>query len=464
MCNQLYVTKIVRFRIAVKVLFVVLQLGGICSYKSFARAERPAGVEEKYVYVETRDFPGGHKETSMYSGLYTASDGKLYIGLCTHAGPAHFYQYDPATDKMRHIANVSQFLGEIGKGIRVTAKFHTRAVEDRQGRIYFGTMCEDGGPLNIEPYSWQGPHWIRYDPKTDKLEDLGLINRLWGVYGFAIDRKRNYLFASAWNGHIYRFDIDRKVTRDLGRVDDWDVIRHIVADEEGNVYGCFPPRAQIWKYDAKTERIYDLSISIPVDPTIFPRTMTNPMLERKAIWRVVQWDPIDKAVYGVNGGNSILFKYDPKDGPEGKVTTLEKLCSEYFYRSDRKDVPYSTLAMAIGKDRKIYYAPAGLAFDFVHEVEAADLAQDLGGISKAPHSELITYDLKTGKRQYLGILRTKDGRRIFGCGAAISGLDGTIYLCGAVETKSNKEAAAMNMNEYPYKMALMIYKPNQNGR
>jgi len=442
-------------------LLIVSIFLSACILITSATAFSVEQVKEKYVLVETRKFPGNHRETSMYSALMAASDGRLYIGLCGHGAPSHFYQYDPVKDKMRHIADIGEFLGEKGKGIRVSCKFHTRPVEDKQGRIYFGTMCEDGGPTNIDPYSWQGPHWFCYDPKTDKLEDLGLINRLWGVYGLAIDTERNHLFTTAWNGHVYRYDIDRGVTRDLGRVDGWDVIRHIAIDDEGNVYGCFPPRARLWKYDAKQERIFDLDVSMPFDATIFPRKMTNPMLERKVIWRVVQWDPVEKVIYGVNGGDSILFKYDPKDGPQGKITRLDRLCSEYFYRSSRKDVPYSTLAFAIGKNRMIYYAPAGLAFDFVHSVEAADLAHNIGGVRTSPHSELITYDLQTHKRQYLGILKTKDGKRIFGCGAAACGPDGTIYLCGAVET--NKEnAAGVFMKDYPFEMALMIYKPKLN--
>lgn len=418
-----------------------------------------AQVKEKYAYVDTRDFPGGRQESSMYSALYTASDGKLYIGLCIHAGASQFYQYDPAIDSMRHIADLPEFLGEKGRGIRVAGKIHSPFVEDSEGNIYFGTMCEDAGPPSIDPYSWEGPHWIRYNPKTDKLEDLGLINPLWGIYGLTIDRQRNYLFATAWNGHVYRFNIDSGITRDLGRVDNWDVLRSIVADEEGNVYGCYP-KARIWRYDAETERIHNLPVSIPYDPTIFPRRMTNPMLDRKAIWRVATWDSVEKVIYGIDGGSAIFFRYDPKAGLDGKVTALEKLCSEYFYHSDRKDIPYSTFAFFIGKDRKIYYAPVGLAFDFTIKVEAATLAQNLGGIKRAPHTELVTYDLRTNNRVYLGILKTLDGRNIFGCGAATCGLDGTIYFCGAVETRDVKNAAGIVMKEYPFKMSLIIYRPN----
>jgi len=175
---------------------------------------------------------------------------------------------------------------------------------------------------------------------------------------------------------------------------------------------------------------------------------------------VAAWDSVEKVIYAVDGANATLFRYDPKDVPEGKVTALEKLCSEYFYHSDRKDIPYSTLAFTIGKDRKIYYAPVGLAFDFTIKVEAATLAQNLGGIKRAPHSELLTYDLLTSKREYLGILKTTDGHNVFGCGAATCGLDGTIYFCGAVETKDVKNAAGIVMEKYPFKMSLIIYSPN----
>jgi len=449
MKNQLYVIQSI-CRLTVFISFITLQFF-IFLYDVFAQ------VEEKYAYVDTRDFPGGRQESSMYSALYTASDGKLYIGLCVHAGASQFYQYNPVTDNMRHIADIPEFLGEKGKGIRVAGKIHTPFVEDGKGRIYLGTMCEDAGPPSIDPYSWEGPHWLRYNPKTDELEDLGLINRLWGIYGMAIDKQRNYLFATAWNGHFYQYDIDRGITKDLGRVDNWDVVRSIVADDEGNVYGCYP-KARIWKYDARTERIHDLSVAIPYDPSVFPRRMSNPMLDRKAIWRVAVWDSVEKVIYAIDGANSILFRYDPKKGPEGEVTVLDKLCSEYFYHSDRKDIPYSTLALTIGKNRKIYYAPVGLAFDFTIKVEAANLAQNLGGIKSAPHTELVSYDLLTNKREYLGILKTIDGRNVFGCGAATCGLDGTIYFCGAVETKDVKNAAGIVMEKYLFKMSLIIYK------
>jgi hypothetical protein len=69
----------------------------------------------------------------------------VYIGSSIHGGSAQLYQYNPRTDRIRHIADIAEFLGQAGRGIRIPGKIHTRFVEDRQGRIYFGTMCEDSG-------------------------------------------------------------------------------------------------------------------------------------------------------------------------------------------------------------------------------------------------------------------------------------------------------------------------------
>jgi hypothetical protein len=413
---------------------------------------------ENYAYLDSREFPGNRKEAQMFSALYAARDGCLYIGLCTHAGSSQFYRYDPRADRMRHIADIAEFLGQTGKGIRTAGKIHTRFVEDNQGRIYFGTMCEDSGPPNIDPYSWEGPNWLRYDPKADKLEDLGRINRLWGIYGLAIDTKRNYLFGTAWDGHLYRLDINTGMTRDLGRIDNWDDVRHIAADDQGNVYGCYP-KARIWKYDAATERVYDLSVQIPYDPLVYPRRLSNPMLDRKAIWRAVEWDPVDRAIYGIDGGSSILFRYDPKDGPEGKVTELAKLSAERFHGSNRKDIPYSTLAFTLGRDRKIYYAPAGIDFDYEARLEAARLAQARGGVKSPAYSELIVYDLKLRRRENLGMLKTRDGRHVFGCGGAAAGADGAIYFGAAVEVSDPQKAAGKVAGDHPFAMQLLIYRP-----
>ncbi|MFA5192480.1 MAG: hypothetical protein WC740_17375 [Verrucomicrobiia bacterium] len=73
------------------------------------------------VTVQAHRFTGGsEREDSMWSALYGAKSGKLYIGLCTHAEAAHFFEFDPATQTMHHIADLTEFKGERGQGARAS--------------------------------------------------------------------------------------------------------------------------------------------------------------------------------------------------------------------------------------------------------------------------------------------------------------------------------------------------------
>jgi hypothetical protein len=70
------------------------------------------------------------------------------------------------------------------------------------------------------------------------------------------------------------------------------------------------------------------------------------------------------------------------------------------------------------------------------------------------------YDISGDKRVDLGVLRTADGRKVFGCEAASVAPDGTLYLCGQVEVKDRKKATRM-VGEIPASLQLIIYKPRQ---
>ncbi len=119
--------------------------------------------------------------------------------------------------------------------------------------------------------------------------------------------------------------------------------------------------------------------------------MANPMLDRKAQWRIIEWDPVDRAAYGIVGGSNLLFKHDPHDGPAGRITPLAQMCAPGFRAGDPMNIPYATLAMALSqKERKIYYLP----------VTSGDF--DYGAISaeREARSFLVSYDLNSGQRPY----------------------------------------------------------------
>ncbi len=430
--------------------------------KSAPHATRP----DRTIEVETFRFTAG-TEDSMWSALYGAKSGRLYAGLSTHAEAAHFYEFDPAGDAMHHVADLTAFKGERGKAIRTSGKIHVRMGEDAEGNVYFGDFCEDTGPECVDPASYQGPHWFRYRPATRQLENLGSINRQWGLLGLVFEAKYQRVYGLAEDGHLYYYDLNTGRTTDLGRVDDWDICRTIFCDDEGNVYGSYPV-GRVWKYDPAKDRIFDLvAARIPIDPRIPPRTMSNPMLDRKVVWRVIEWEPREKVAYGILCGDSLLFRFDPHSGAEGEITPLARLSAARYWNAHPRFVPVATLAMTITADRKLFYAPVlSVAFDY--SGTSWDVADErkytaqVTGETVPPQSVLVVYDLESGRREELGIMRTRDGRRVFGLGGAATGQkDGHLYFVGAVEETEPEFVVNKIDDRWPYSMALIRYRRPQ---
>ncbi len=404
--------------------------------------------KENICLVETREYPG--RDPYMWDALYAAKNGEVYTGLITEGVSSHFYKYVPSQDKNVLLYDMADFLGERGKGIRTSGKIHNKPVEDNDGNIYFVPLSNGSGPLKIDYTSWRGGHWLKYDPKSEVLENLGLVDEGLGCYPLAIDTDRKYLFGVGFTGYFYRFDLKTRITKNFGRVTNWDICRNIFCDDMGNVYGSFPI-GRIWKYDAELENVIDLSIRVPFDPTIYPSQLLNPMIDRTYDWRAVEWDPVDKVAYGVTcGSGSLLFRFEPHNGPEGKITPLVKLCDTRFLDSERKDIPYSTLAFTVdSKNKKVYFVPSAREYN-------SERYSETFGSGQSHH--LIMYDIKTSKRIDLGALQTTDGRKVFGCEAASVGPDGTLYICGQVEVQDPAKATNKVRN-IPVALQLIIYKP-----
>lgn len=424
--------------------------------------------KEKKAIVQHYDFVGDNGEESMWSALYGAKSGKIYIGLCTHAEAAHFYEFDPQKQTMRHIVDLTEFNHERGRGINTNGKIHVRMGEDTEGNIYFGSLNEDTGPECIDPSSYPGAFWYRYKPKEDKVELLDRISRHFGLLGMAVDPLYCRLYGLAEDGHLYMYDIKGRFTRDLGKVDDWDICRTIFADDEGNVYGSFPV-AQIWKYDPHKDEVLDLpNIRLRYDNRVLPRTMSKPMIDRKVIWRVIEWDPQEKVAYGIIGGDSMLFRYDVHKGEEGEIQYLVPLTApQYWDETNVRQIPFATLAFAIAPTGKIYFAPtASGSFDYVgnswdvHDEE--DFQAKLAGGYYPPVSYLICYDKKSGQRESLGLMVTEEGNLCYGLGGACVGAkDGKIYFVGAIQQKDESKAVGKVGRRWPFSMGLVAYTPSK---
>jgi hypothetical protein len=121
-----------------------------------------------------------------------------------------------------------------------------------------------------------------------------------------------------------------------------------------------------------------------------------------------------------------------------------------FVESDRKDIPYSTLAFALdSRNKKIYFVPSAREYSTNEYVETF-------GSGQSHHLNL--YDIKTDKRTDLGAMQTIDRRSVFGCEAASVGPDGTVFICGQVEVRDPRQATG-HIGNIPVSLQLIIYKP-----
>jgi len=416
----------------------------------------------KSVTCKFYPFTGGNLDRSHWSALLQASNGKIYVGISTHADAGYMYEFDPATEEMTLLADLTKLAEERGKGIWTTGKIHVQ-MHELDGYVYFGALTEDSGPPAIDASSYKGPHWYRIDINNRKVEQLGLINSFWGLLGQVMDKERRQLFGLAENGHLYRYYIDEDYTEDLGRVDDWDICRTIFDDDLGNVYGSLVG-GRIWKFDVSQDRLFDFQhIRLPIINQ--PRTMSNPMLNRKTEWRIIEWDPVEKVAFGIIGGTNLLFKYDVHTGDEGTITPLAQVCPPQFRSGNPMAIPTARLAMTIShKERKIYYLPEMMsAFDYGDEsfdvVDEHKFSEKLSGKQVAPLSYFLSYDLKSGEVDDLGFIKTEDGRYAYGMDGAQASKDGKIWFAGAFAEPDPKKEAGKIVGVYPYSIGLGCYDP-----
>jgi hypothetical protein len=382
-----------------------------------------------------------------WAALKAASDGKVYAGLACHGCDGHLVFYDSKSDKMVDVGDLTRLCGENGLRLGPQSKVHAKIGEGKDGRIYFAThagLWFDYARTSTQE-GYPGAHYMAYDPKTGQVQDFGIGPRFEGVNTGAYDPKFNRIYGLTHpRGHFVYYDVATGAKVDKGRINNFDSIcRTLGIDDEGNVYGSFGG-GLIFKYDPRTDSVRELPLQLPIRQKGI--SLGRDYDKSETAWRVIVWDPETRKFYGVEESASILFSFDPYAGPDGEVRRLGQMCIPDFANS--RNVPYATLSLTVGLDRKLYYAAAGKEFDY-------------GGSAGLAASHLITYDLRTGKTEDLGEMHAPDGRPVIGTNAADTGPDGTVYFVGAtsVEAVAGEQNYGGKIGGVPYRLALFIYHP-----
>lgn len=425
----------------------ILWIAKICWIVAIFALAAQAGAASKTVTVEYRFFPGLAKMSGNWSALKAASDGKVYVGLACNGCDGHLVFYDSKKDRIVDVGNLTRLAGESGLGLGPQSKIHVKFGEGKDGRIYFATHAEErfNYARFATPEGYPGSHYMAYDPKTGQVQDFGIGPRFEGINTGAYDPKFNRIYGlTDSRGHFVYFDVATGAKVDKGRINNNDsVCRTLGIDEDGNVYGSYG-HSQIFKYDPQTDSIRELSVWLPIRQKGI--SLGRDYNKAETAWRVLVWDQQTRKFYGVEESATTLFSFDPAAPPDSQVKRLGQMCIPAF--ASRRDVPYATLSLTLGHDRKLYYAAAGAEFDY-------------GGSAGLAASHLITYELNSGKIEDLGEMHLPDGRPVLGTNSADTGPDGTIYFVGAVSVKEipGDQNYGGKIQGTPYRLALFIYHP-----
>ncbi|GAB5559968.1 MAG: hypothetical protein SynsKO_16150 [Synoicihabitans sp.] len=377
-----------------------------------------------------------------YHNLTSASDGQLYFSLGTHNDrtPTHLYRFDPQTEQITLIANLSDVLGESVDDHIPHGKIHTPLIE-HDGHLYFGThtayytgnLPNMTPPADRAPYS--GGHFMRYDLQSGEFEDLAqlqLPNE--GIITAALDRQNEILYGLTWpTGLLLSYDLNEGMLKNWGAVQqrgewgrlpaEWNFIcRRLGLDDDGNLFGG-TDTGKIWRFEADQQRpvhyyenlnlthlapVQEADFSVPAEAHFFWNN-----------WRTILWNDLTDSFWGLQGGSTQLFEFKPATGMLRSVRSLRPAGVDPLTRRN----PFRTqLGFMLGPKNTLLYL-----------AHAPD--QPVPGRPDVRSSvRLVSYQIDEDRYTDHGRLTTADGRRIFFTESIEIGADDHLYTVAWVET------------------------------
>ena len=320
---------------------------------------------------------------------------------------------------------------------------------ESQGRLYFAThigyyrIIDGMEKPGIPPPGYKrypGGHFLAYDMRSGKFENLARVPFGDGILSMTMDTQRGRLYGITWpTGTFLHYDLTTKGLRNLGAMSEQGengtgqayrtLCRSLVVDpNDGSVYLSTGDGA-ILRYCYDTDSIgrvegEDLRKDYfrLYDPSSPGHMGYN--------WRQTVWYAPERAVYGVHGDSGCLFRFDPR---LNRVDVIERLTSEPSKRSGMYDqFSYCYLGFALGPDgRTLHYVTGGPIY--LNGRRVTGKGATAKGESKGeenPH--LITYDIPTRKYTDHGPIFFENGQRPSYVNSIAVGKDGTVYALSRV--------------------------------
>lgn len=398
--------------------------------------------------IHDSGFPLAH---DTYNGMGTGSDGKIYYVLCAESYKvgAQMYSYDPQANRIQHLGDLTEACGEKGAKTIVQGKSHVNFVECK-GKLYFAThigfysLIDGMEKIGIPPAGWKpypGGHFLSYDMRTGRFQDLGKAPYGEGILSMTMDTQRGRLYGLTWpTGYFVSCDLATGELKNFGptsrkgengKGDDYRTIcRALVVDsQDGSVYYTTGD-GDIFAYRYAQDALEQVQGEDMIKDYFGLYDPTSPG-HMGYNWRQTVWYEPGRAVYGVHGNSGYLFRFAPT-GP--RVEVLERLTSLPSKRSGMYDqFSYGYLGFALGPDgHTLHYLTGGPVY--IDGKRVAGKSETAMGESKGVENlHLITYDILRGTYRDHGPIFFANGERPAYVNSIAVGTDGTVYTLSRVK-------------------------------
>lgn len=377
------------------------------------------GIAERWLAGELLDLTresGGeipYGQTAI-TALAAGPDGKVYGGTSADRPGKECYLFRCNGDEV-------EILGRLSPSIPGQQKIHKSLLAGSDGNLYGGTWTE-AKPGEKQPSG----HLFRYEIKSGKVADLGIVAEGEGIYVMTASPDRKILYGVTTPGcYLFSYDISSGKMRLIGDVmktikeylnpprpekkgelvvtdvgeemgKSWERSiggsawqkryfppRAIICDNQGNVWGS-RDQGYFFKYDVKEDRLLDSEIQMPLmigteDAIITEISVDALARDAKGI------------IYGGTYSDGYLFKFDPA---RGEVICLGKPIRQQRIR-----------ALTFGADGMLY-----------------GIGGEDSGISK-----LFRYNPENGDLRELGVIHER-GWTVYRIDTLVNCPDGALYL------------------------------------
>lgn len=396
---------------------------------------------------------GFAKAHDSYNAISTASDGKIYYVLSSESVDegGQMFCFDPSSKKIEHLGDLTEACGEKGKKAIPQGKSHVNFVE-ADGKLYFAThvgyyTIRNGmETIGVPPSGYQaypGGHFLSYDMKSKKFEDLAIAPEKEGIITMNMDAKRGRIYGITWpTGYFIRYDLRTKELKNLGPVarkgestngPDYETIGRSIAVDPGDGSAYFSnSRGTIFRYRYEQDSFAPVQADNLVkdyfgkyDPSS-PGTMGYN-------WRQTAWYEPGHAIYGVHGNSGYLFRFIPA---EESVEVLDRITSESSRLSGMFDqFSYGYLGFTLGPDgQTLHYLTGAPVYERGTRV-AGKKTTAKGEAKGIEDLHLVTYHIPTARYEDHGPVFLENGERPTYVNSIAVGKDGTVYTLARVSGK-----------------------------